>query len=62
VGGSIGAGLDLRVGRSWIAGTRAAYNASGRIQELGVQRTRYSGWEVTFGIGRLFGSTRPTRR
>jgi hypothetical protein len=62
VGGSVGAGLDLRIGRSWIAGTRASYNFSGRVQELGVQRVRYSGWEVTFGIAHLFGSTRPTRR
>ncbi len=62
VGGSAGAGVDLRIGRSWIAGTRASYNVSGHVQELGVQKTRYSGWEVTFGLGRLFGSNKVTRR
>lgn len=62
VGGSGGAGLDIRVGRSWITGVRAAYNFSGTVQELGVSRARYSGWEVTLGIARLFGSTRVARR
>jgi hypothetical protein len=62
VGGSLGGGGDIRVGRSWTIGVNASWNFSGRIQELGVERARYSGWEITFGTARFFGSIKAGRR
>jgi len=62
VGGSAGAGADIRVGPSWIAGVSASYNFSGDVQEGSVSHGRYTGWEVTFGVARLFGSTKSPRR
>jgi hypothetical protein len=62
VGASAGVGADFRGGRSWTAGVNATYNVSGDVQELGVERVRYSGWEVTFGVSLLFGQSRATRR
>jgi hypothetical protein len=62
IGGSTGVGADMRVGRSWTAGVGASYNFSGNVHEVGVDRARYSGWEVTFGVARLFGSSKPPRR
>ena len=40
----------------------ASYNFSGRVQELGADSARYSGWEVTFGVAKLFGSNKSARR
>jgi hypothetical protein len=58
LGGSAGAGADIRVGRSWTVGVDAAWNVSGKVQEVGVDRASYSGWEVTFGVAMLFGQPR----
>ena len=58
VGGSAGGGGDIRVGRSWVAGVDAAWNFSGEVRELGVERSRYSGWEMTFGVAMLFGQAK----
>jgi hypothetical protein len=62
IGGSTGIGADIRAGRSWTAGASVSYNFSGDVQEVGIDRVRYSGWEVTFGVARLFGSNTPRRR
>jgi len=62
VGGSAGVGADIRVGPSWIAGVSASYNYSGNVQEVGANHGRYSGWEVTFGVAKLFGSQKSRRR
>jgi hypothetical protein len=62
VGGSAGGGADIRVGRSWVAGVDAAWNFSGKVQELGMNSARYSGWEVTFGVAMLFGQPKPAHR
>jgi hypothetical protein len=61
VGGSAGLGADIRVGRSWTAGMSAAWNFSGRVQEVGVSQQRYSGWEMTFGVAMLFGQVKTGR-
>lgn len=61
VGGSAGGGAQIRIGHSWAAGVDAAWNFSGRVQELGVQRARYAGWEVTFGVARLLGEPKTGR-
>jgi hypothetical protein len=62
IGGSAGAGADIRVGRSWSVGVNASYNFSGDVQEVGVDQVRYSGWDVTFGVAVLFGSGKPSHR
>jgi hypothetical protein len=62
IGGSAGMGADVRVGQSWASGVSVSYNVSGDVQEVGVDRIRYSGWEVTFGVARLFGTSKPRRR
>ena len=62
VGGSLGGGVDMRAGRSWIAGVSASYNFSGGVATLGAGTTRYAGWELTFGVGRLFGANKPASR
>jgi len=62
VGGSAGLGADIRVGPSWIVGVNASYNFSGNVQEVGVNHGRYTGWEMTFGVAKLFGSNRSPRR
>jgi hypothetical protein len=61
IGGSIGGGADIRVGRSWVAGVNASWNFSGWVQEVGSERTRYAGWQVTFGVARLFGQPKSSR-
>ena len=58
VGGSLGAGADIRVSRSWLAGVDAAWNFGGAVQEVGVQQSKYAGWEVTFGLAVLLGEPR----
>ena len=62
VGGSAGGGVDLRLGRSWTAGVTAAYRFSGDVQVIGAGTNRYAGWELTFGVGRLFGAPKPSHR
>jgi hypothetical protein len=59
IGGSLGGGADVRIGRSWVAGVNAAWNFSGWVQEVGTERTRYAGWQVTFGVARLIGDPKP---
>ena len=62
VGGSLGGGADVRAGRSWVLGVNASWNYSGDVQEVGLDHSRYSGWEVTFGVAALFGSTKTGHR
>ena len=62
VGGSAGVGGDIRMGSSWLAGVSASYNFSGNVKDVGVDDGRYSGWEVTFGVAKLFGSNKSARR
>ncbi len=62
VAGSVGAGAEIRAGRSWTAGVNGSWNFSGEVQELGTHRSRYEGWEVTFGVGMLFGPARSGHR
>jgi hypothetical protein len=62
IGGSAGFGADIRVGLSSTAGVSASYNFSGVVHAPGLRQARYSGWEVTFGVARLFGASRPARR
>ena len=61
-GGSLGGGVDIRVGRSWTAGTAASYRFSGVVKTMGAGASRYTGWELTFGIGKLFGANKPAHR
>jgi hypothetical protein len=62
IGGSLGGGADIRLGRSWTAGIAGSYLFSGDVKEVGVDSARYSGWEVTFGIGYVFGANKAVRR
>ncbi len=62
VGGSLGGGVDIRVGRSWITGMAASWRFSGGVKTAGAGTTRYTGWELTFGVGRLFGANKPAHR
>jgi hypothetical protein len=62
VGGSVGAGAGIRIGGSWMAAVDVARNYSGRVQELGVNRARYQGWEITFGAVRLLGEPKVRSR
>jgi hypothetical protein len=61
VGGSVGGGADIRINRSWVLGVDAARNYSGKVLEVGVERARYAGWEVTFGVAKLLGEPKAGR-
>jgi hypothetical protein len=62
VGGSLGGGVDIRAGRSWTAGMAASYRFSGEVKTMGAWASRYTGWELTFAVGKLFGSNKPADR
>ncbi len=55
VGGFFGAGTDILVGRSWSLGVHAGYNWMADFSKPIGDRDNYSGFQVSVGIGWLFG-------
>ena len=55
VAGLLQAGIDFRVGSHVVLGASGGYNWSGRVVNRNGSRTRYTGSEVSFGIGIVLG-------
>jgi len=55
IGGSVGGGVDVHLGRNWSIGVDAGYTWMGDFSEPIAGRDNYSGFNLAVGFGFLFG-------
>jgi hypothetical protein len=55
IGGHVGGGVDVHLGRNWCLGLNAGYNWMADFPDPTGGRDNYSGFELALGFGWLFG-------